>query len=116
MKKFLLLLHQDKEAMRQLSATEMKIFLKFQFIWASKLKEKGFFVSGDTLDEAGLQIIDTDCSIEYGPYILANEYIGGYYLLQAPNMNEILEIAKECPCHLWGGVTEIRPMVEHENM
>lgn len=114
MKKFLLLLHEDMEAMSKLSPKEMEELGNSHMVWASKLAESGHLISGDGLHEKGVQISGKDCVVKDGTYLESKEIIGGYYLLQAKNIDSVIELAKECPCHLWGGTTEIRPIMEME--
>jgi hypothetical protein len=112
MKKFLLLLHEDIEKMKALSPKEMGDLAKAHMDWATKLAESGCLISGDGLQEKGVRIVGKECVIKDGPYLESKELIGGYYLLQADDLDAIVRIAKECPCHLWGGTTEIRPIME----
>lgn len=112
MKKFLLLLHEDTEKMRELSPKEMGELVNAHVAWAAKLAESGHLISGEGLEENGVLITGKDCVIKDGPYMESKELIGGYYLLQAKDRDTIVQIAKECPCHIWGGTTEIRTIME----
>ena len=114
MKKFLLLLHEDMDALQKLSPKEMETLVAAHLAWAAKLAEQGNLISGDGLVETGVQIVGKECIIKDGPYMESKEMIGGYYLLQAKDIESIVELAKECPCHLWGGTTEIRAIMDYE--
>lgn len=114
MKQFLLLLHEDLEKIGNLSPKEMEALAHEHMTWAQKLAESGYFISGDGLQEKGILISGKDSIIKDGPYLESKEIIGGYYLLQAENMETIVELAKDCPCHIWGGTTEIRQIMEME--
>lgn len=115
MKKFLLLLHEDTQKLSNLSPKEMEELVKSHMAWANKLAESGHFISGDGLQENGVSITGKDCVVKDGLYLESKELIGGYYLLQAKDLNTIVEIAKECPCHIWGGTTEIRPVMDMDD-
>lgn len=115
MKKFLVLLHEDVETMKSLSPRDMEEITQAHMAWAEKLVANGHFISGDGLQENGALIIGKDCIIKDGPYLETKEIIGGYYLLHAENLETVVALAKECPCHLWGGTTEIRPIMEMED-
>ena len=112
MKKFLLLLHENIEEMIRLSPEEMEELGNAHMAWAMKLAGAGHLVSGDSLHQKGVLIHGKDCTVKDGPYLESKELVGGYYLLQADDLDTIVEIAKACPCHLWGGTTEIRPVME----
>lgn len=115
MKKFLLLLHEDLTKLNALSPKEMQEIANAHFTWANKLAEAGHFISGDGLSEKGVLIAGKDCVIKDGPYLESKEIIGGYYLLQADDLQTVVELAKSCPTHLYGGTTEIRPIMEMED-
>lgn len=115
MKKFILLLHDDFEKEKAYSPDSMQQLVQEHMAWVQKLSEQGTFLGGDGLVPDGNLITGKDSIVKDGPYIESKEIIGGYYLLQANSLEEVTEIAKECPCHLWGGVTEIRPIMDYES-
>lgn len=114
MNKYLLLLHEDREKMQKYSPKEMEKLINSHMAWASKLGESGHLVSGDGLTEKSVHISGKDCIVKDGTFLESKEMIGGYYLLQAKDLNTVIELSKECPCHLWGGTTEIRPIMDYD--
>lgn len=48
-----------------------------------------------------------------GPYAEAREVLGGFYLLEAPDLDEAVRLASLCPA-AWhpGGKVEVRPVVD----
>jgi hypothetical protein len=47
-----------------------------------------------------------------GPFVEAKEFLGGYYLLEADNLDAALEVAARIPAARMGGAIEVRPIVE----
>jgi hypothetical protein len=47
-----------------------------------------------------------------GPFIDAKEHLGGYYLVEAGDLDTALEIAARIPAARMGGAVEVRPLVE----
>ncbi|MEU0560666.1 YciI family protein [Dactylosporangium sp. NPDC049742] len=47
-----------------------------------------------------------------GPFVETKEVLGGYYVIEAKDLDEALEIAKLCPAR-FGGV-EVRPVMVFE--
>jgi hypothetical protein len=47
-----------------------------------------------------------------GPFAESKEAIGGYFLLLVNDLDEALEIAKECPTLDYGSTVEVRPVAE----
>ncbi len=47
-----------------------------------------------------------------GPFAATKEVLGGYYLVEADDIDAALEIAARIPAAQMGGAIEIRPVVE----
>jgi hypothetical protein len=47
-----------------------------------------------------------------GPYVDAKEHLGGYFLVEADDLDGALEIAARVPVLRAGGAVEVRPIVE----
>ena len=46
-----------------------------------------------------------------GPFADTKEVLGGFALVEAANLDEVLELAARVPVTRYGGVVEIRPLV-----
>jgi hypothetical protein len=47
-----------------------------------------------------------------GPFAETKEALGGYYLLEAPDLDAAIELAARIPAARLGGAVEVRPVVE----
>jgi hypothetical protein len=47
-----------------------------------------------------------------GPFATTKEVLGGFYLLEADDLDTALEIAAKIPAARMGGAVEVRPLVE----
>jgi hypothetical protein len=47
-----------------------------------------------------------------GPFVDAKEYLGGFFLLEADNLDEATAVAARVPAARMGGAVEVRPIVE----
>jgi hypothetical protein len=47
-----------------------------------------------------------------GPFADAKEVLGGYYVLEASDLDEALDFAERIPAVRLGGAVEVRPLVE----
>jgi hypothetical protein len=47
-----------------------------------------------------------------GPFVEAKEHLGGYFLVDADDLDTALEIAARIPAARMGGAVEVRPLVE----
>ena len=68
-----------------------------------------------------LQPVDTATTVQVengstlttdGPFAETKEALGGYYLLEADNLDAALEVAARIPAARMGGAVEVRPVVE----
>ncbi|HEX6490873.1 MAG TPA: YciI family protein [Gaiellaceae bacterium] len=48
-----------------------------------------------------------------GPFAETKEYLGGFYLIEASDLDEAIEAAAKIPAARTGGAIEVRPVVEH---
>ena len=48
-----------------------------------------------------------------GPFAETKEYLGGFYLIEADNIDDAIEFASKIPAARSGGAIEVRPVVEH---
>ena len=46
-----------------------------------------------------------------GPFADTKEVLGGFCLVEAANLDEVLELAERVPVTRYGGIVEIRPVV-----
>lgn len=113
MKQYLLLLYDNVETLPQMSPEEMQHLVQAHMQWSQKLAEQGVLRGGDGLEETGAYIKGKNALVTDGPFIETKEMIGGYYLIQAESLEQAVAIAQECPCHLWGGTTEVRPIMDY---
>lgn len=115
MKKFILLLHEDADAVKNLSPEQMQMMVGQHMKWSAELQENGSYVGGSGLDSNGKRIIGKEALVKDGPYIESKELIGGYYIIQSSDYSSAVEIAKGCPNHHWGGTTEVRYLMTPED-
>lgn len=76
------------------------------------LREQGMFVAGEgllgpatatTVRKQGGETVISD-----GPYLDLNETLGGFYVIDVPNLETALEVAGRCPV----SALELRPVWE----
>jgi hypothetical protein len=78
--------------------------------------------SGVQKEGAGLQGVETATTVmtgaggrqtvHDGPFAETREHLGGYYVIDVPNLDDALAMAKRVPV-LEGGKVEVRPLIVH---
>jgi len=83
---------------------------------AAELKAKGVQKDGGGLQgtetATTVATVNGQQTIHDGPFAETREHLGGYYLIDVPNLDEALAIARRVPV-IDGGKVEVRPLIVH---
>ena len=83
--------------------------------YTQALKDAGLFVGGDPLQ--GVEVATTvrerngETQITDGPFAETKEVLGGYYVVEAPDLDTVLDHASRMPNIHYGSV-EVRPILD----
>ncbi|HWY38918.1 MAG TPA: YciI family protein [Bacteroidia bacterium] len=97
-----------------LSPENMQAHMQKWTGWMRSLGEKGILVSGEPLQQTGMQVNGNKKVVTDGPFVEAKEMIGGYLIVNAKDINEAVEISKGCPIFEVDGKLEVRPVQKME--
>jgi hypothetical protein len=78
--------------------------------WFERLTVQGKVKGAQPLERQGKIVSGKGRSVADGPFAESKEAIGGYFLLQLNDLDEAVEIAKECPALAYGVTVEVRPV------
>jgi len=82
--------------------------------YTESLREAGVYVAGDALQSTELATTvrerDGQVQITDGPFAETKEVLGGYYVLNAPDLDTVITHAGRIPNIAYGS-TEIRPIL-----
>jgi len=114
MARYMLLLRGGDESVGEYSPEDFQRIIQPYIDWSNTLRSEGRHLGGDELDSGGhvVRMRDGQATVD-GPYTETKESIGGYFMVQAANDEEALEIARGCPILKRGGFVEVRAIVEH---
>lgn len=80
-----------------------------------QLASKGQFISASPLQSVStatsIKVRDGKRLVTDGPFAETREQLGGYFMVEARNLDEAMDIAARIPAATWGTV-EVRPIVE----
>jgi hypothetical protein len=68
---------------------------------------------GDLAKATTVRVQDGKTMTTDGPFAETKEYLGGFFLVEADNLDEAIELAAKIPAARTGGAIEVRPVVEH---
>ena len=112
MKKFIYLFRSHPAAYQSMSPEQLQQVMKNWMGWKEALEKKGHIhLLGNRLDGTGKVVRGKTKAISDGPYVEVKDFIQGFLLLNATDMNQAVELAKDCPILEGDGSVEIRPFV-----
>jgi len=80
--------------------------------WAKDLGAGGHLRGGGPLEKDGKVVHGIQKSVTDGPYLEEKDFVGGYMLIEAGDLNEAADLSKGCPIFDSGGRVEIRPVLK----
>lgn len=114
--KYMLLIYGDENA---LSQAEREACYQESTELAHELQEAGKFISTAPLQATAVatsvQVRKGKRLITDGPFAETREQLGGYFMVDVPNLDDALEIAARIP-GAQGGTVEVRPVVELQGL
>jgi hypothetical protein len=110
--KYLCLIYLNEKEMEAMPAAEMNSLNARHLAFNNGLRMSGNWIAAEALDPAGtaavVRVRRGKVTATDGPFTEAKEYVGGFYLIEARDLNEATEIASRIPSASIGTV-EVRP-------
>jgi hypothetical protein len=113
--KYMLLIYHDEQSWNAVpEADRQQIYLEYRNLRA-QLEKSGQFVTGSQLQPVTtattVRVRDGKELVTDGPFAETHEQLGGYFLIEAQNLDEATSIAAKIPSARTGTI-EVRPLVE----
>ena len=125
--RYMLMLYADQKAGAAIPKADMDKAMETMFAYQRALEKAGAFVATSALGpvwdaktirmEGGKVTVENgtflnrtgELKVHDGPYAETREQFGGYFIIEAPDMDAAVEWAKKCPSAR-GGTIEVRPI------
>lgn len=113
--RYLCLVYEEEQALDRMPKGELDALIGEHQAFADGIRQSGHYVGGEALQPVRTattlrvrqgRLITTD-----GPFAETREQLGGYYLIDARDLNEALQVAARIPSARIGSV-EVRPILE----
>ena len=113
--KYMLLIYHDEQGWEAISEAErQQIYADYRKL-REELVSRGQFVTGSQLQPiataTSVRVRDGKELVTDGPFAETHEQLGGYFLIEAKNLDEATSIAARIPSAQTGTI-EVRPLVE----
>lgn len=111
---YLLLIYDKESDWGKLSAAEQDVIMKEYREFSKSMNESGHYRAGSQLHPVSkattVRVRDGKKLITDGPFADTKEQLGGYYLIEAKDLDEAVGLAARVPSARFGSI-EVRPLV-----
>ena len=111
--KYMLLIYGSEAAMQSASKADSDRRIAAYGAYTEALNKAGVRVDSNRLQRSGaastVRVADGKTQVLDGPYAETKEQLGGYYMIEVPDLDAALPWAARCPAASHGTV-EVRPI------
>ena len=113
--KYLCLIYDDEKKIGTMSQSESDKFMGEYFAFTEDMRKSGHMVHGEALQPVQtattLRVRNGKLSTTDGPFAETKEQLGGFYLIEARDLNDAIQVAAKIPSARLGSI-EVRPIME----
>jgi hypothetical protein len=111
--KYMLLIYRNEAEMLGAGKAELEQAMGAYIAYTEALKKAGILVGGERLQPStaatSVRVADGKSKVLDGPYAETKEQLGGYYMIDVPDLDAALSWASRCPGASLGTI-EVRPL------
>lgn len=113
--RYLCLIYEDENGWSKLSKGESDAVMGEYNSFTEGIQKSGHMIGGEALQPTQtattVRVRNGKISTTDGPFAETKEQLGGYYLINAPDLNDAIQVAAKIPGARTGSV-EVRPIME----
>jgi hypothetical protein len=114
--RYMLLFHYSEQTEESIGAEAIAEGMRAMASYTATLEQAGVLVSGQVLQSSSasttITTVDGEPRIQDGPFADTKEQLGGFMIIDVPDLDHALEWARQAPPAAWGTV-EVRPGAVH---
>ena len=111
--KYLCLIYAAEKAMQSMSKDEGEAMYKDYYAFTEDIRKSGHYLGGNPLTPVHtattVRVRNGQMSTTDGPFAETTEQLGGYYLIEAADLNGAIQVAAKIPGAKYGSI-EVRPI------
>jgi hypothetical protein len=115
--RYLCLIYDEEKKLAGMSKSESDAFMAEYFSFTDGIRKSGHYLGGDALQAVQtattVRVRNGKVSTTDGPFAETKEQLGGYYLINARDLNDAIQVAAKIPSAKIGTI-EVRPVMEFE--
>ena len=113
--KYLCLIYDEEKKIHAMPKAETDAFMRDYFAFTEGIRKSGHYLGGNPLQPVQtattVRVRNGKVSTTDGPFAETKEQLGGYYLIEAKNLDDAIQVASRIPSAKLGSV-EVRPIME----
>jgi hypothetical protein len=111
--KYLCLIYDDESTWATMSQADAEAMMGEYFAFTDGIRKSGQYIAGEALQPVQtattVRVRNGKLSTTDGPFAETKEQLGGYYLIEAKDLNDAIQVASRIPSAKSGSV-EVRPV------
>jgi hypothetical protein len=115
--KYLCLIYDEEKRQSTMSKAEGDAMMGEYYAFTEGIRKSGQYINGNALQPVHtattVRLRHGKMSTTDGPFAETKEQLGGYYLIEARDLNEAIHVAAKIPSARSGSV-EVRPIMEYD--
>ena len=112
--KYLCLIYDEEKKLAGMAKSESDAFMAEYGAFTEGIKGSGHYLGGNPLQPVhtatSIRVRNGKMSTTDGPYAETKEQLGGYYLIEAKDLNDAIQVASRIPSAKIGTI-EVRPIM-----
>jgi hypothetical protein len=116
--KYLCMAYEEESVLNALSRDEWDAVRSETLAYVDELRVKGYLISAEPLRSVRtartVRVRDGKASVTDGPFAETKETLGGFFLIDVPDLNEAVKVASRWPSARLGSI-EVRPVEDGLN-
>ena len=113
--KYLCLIYDEEAKLNEMSPADGEAFMGEYFAFTDGIRQSGHYVAGEALQPVAsattVRVRNGKVSTTDGPFAETKEQLGGFYLIEARDLNDAIQVAAKIPSARIGSI-EVRPVVD----
>ena len=115
--RYLCLIYDDEATTGAMPKGVADAFMQEYFGFTDAIRESGHYLGGEALQPVStattVRVRNGRTSTTDGPFAETKEQLGGFYLIEARDLNDAIQVAARIPSARMGSV-EVRPIMEFD--
>ena len=113
--KYLCLIYDDETMWQRMNKEEAGKMMGDYHAYTTDIKGSGHYIGGHglqpTTSATTVRVRNGSISTTDGPFAETKEQLGGYYLIEARDLNDAIQVASKIPAAANGSI-EVRPIMD----